>query len=139
MKFDYKPVKTYDDEGNRFVLDIDDEDGSVFYFDNHKRDGYGLVAGRDCKFTNGEVYNEENFKELFRKLNELYLENQALKNNDGYHQMVMSKFDKWIHEFEKLALISLESKDNDTFRYYNDVGSTLEDIKQHTFQGEEYE
>ena len=132
------PIKTHNDNNDRFVLSINN-DGSIYYYDNHKRDGYGLLAGQDSKFTTGEVYNENNFKELFKKLNELYLENQALKNNDKYHQIVMDKFNKEIKEFEGLAFLCLERDDTDNWRYYHDVASTLEDIRQHTFQGEEYE
>lgn len=54
----------------------------------------------------------------------------------------MQKFDEEIKEWEKLWNVAIEKDETMTLpahRYYMDVINALEDIKQHTFQGEEYE
>ena len=141
MDIKVKPVRTHNSNGDRFILTIGEDDNSVFYFDNHKRDGYGLYAGDNSQFSDGKI-SVKNFEELINKLNSLYLENQALKKDSSYHQIVMQKFDEEIEEWEKLWNVAIEKDETMTLpvhRYYMDVINALEDIKQHTFQGEEYE
>lgn len=143
MDIKYEPIKTHDDEGNRFVLTIDERDNSTWLYDNHKRDGYGIYAGDNSRFSDGKI-NKENMRYLTGKLNELYNENQALKNHDNYHQFVMSKLDKLIDEFHFYVDRSFEryhesKSDNDrlTFFSYLDVVNSLEYVKEE-LQCEEY-
>ena len=140
MDIKVKPVRTHNSNGDRFILTID-EDNGVTYFDNHKRDGYCLYAGDNSQFSDGKI-SVKNFEELINKLNTLYLENQALKKDSCYHQIVMQKFDEEIEEWEGLWNVAIKDDTPMTLplhRYYMDVIIALEDIKQHTFQGEEYE
>lgn len=69
MDIKVKPVRTHNSNGDRFILTID-EDNGVTYFDNHKRDGYGLYAGDNNQFSDGKI-SVKNFEDLISKLNSL--------------------------------------------------------------------
>lgn len=147
MDIKTKPVKTRNENGDRFILTIDEEDNSVTIYDNHKRDGYCLYSG-DGKteiFGNGKHINEANFQYYVDKMNELYMENQALKNNNEYHQIVMDKLDKAIEEYEFFYITSLkrynETKKEKDKLLHMAYGWTLTDLQciQDDLQGDEYE
>lgn len=133
------PVNTWNEQGDRFILTFDEEE-SVYYYDNHKRDGYGLVAGKNSRFmgTDSRI-SKTNFEELFNKLNELYRENQALKNGNEYHKILKEKFRKEEHELLESYESAYQLGSKDTARFYMDLINILGEIEQHTFQGEEYE
>lgn len=136
MKFE--PINTHNRNNDRFVLTIDD-DNSVSYYDNHKRDGFGLYAGDgEVKFSEGKIV-KKNFEDLFSKINELYNENQALKNSNEYHQILKRKFDAEEKKLLGLYDVALKSGHKENAKIYLDVINILGEIWQHTFQGEEYE
>lgn len=133
-----EPINTHNRNNDRFVLTIDD-DNSVYYYDNHKRDGFGLYAGDDeTHFSEGKIV-KKNFEDLFSKINELYNENQALKNGNEYHQILKKKFDAEEKELLGLYEVALKSGHKENARMYMDIINILGEIWQHTFQGEEYE
>lgn len=137
----YKPVKTWNENNDRFILTIDDED-SVSVYDNHKRDGYGLYCGNKTRgfMGDGRKISEENFKYLIGKLNDLYVENQLLKNNDeGYHKLVMDKIDKEKAEYMALSEIALEDGNKELAQFFLQVYDVLDEVQEDTIQGEEYE
>lgn len=140
-----KPVNTHDAEGNRFVFTHDPEDNSVWFYDNHKRDGYGIYAGDGCHFTNGQPISIKNIQYILDKLNELYLENQALKNDSEYHKIVMGKLDEKIEEWEFYFTNSLkryhETRNPEDRLLHKAYGWTLNDLNyvKDELQGEEYE
>lgn len=135
-----EPVQTHNENGDRFVLTFG-KDNSVSYYDNHKRDGYGLYSGDDSKGFMGcdSKISRYNFIELFSKLNELYWENQALKDGNEYHKILKEKFKEEKDTLFSLWSIALEKDDKDNAKYYLDLMNTLGEIEQYTFQGEEYE
>lgn len=138
MDMKIEPINTHNRNNDRFVLTIDD-DNSVSYYDNHKRDGFGLYAGDDeTHFSEGKIV-KKNFEDLFSKINELYNENQALKNGNEYHQILKKKFDAEEKELLGLYEVALKSGHKENARIYMDVINILGEIWQHTFQGEEYE
>jgi len=139
------PVKTHDSEGNRFVFDNDPDDNSVWIYDNHKRDGYGIYAGDDSHFSDGPC-SISNLKYLCDKLNELYIENQALKNGDAYQQLVLSKIDRLIDEYEFFFVQRMkeyiESDRDEKLKFKRDLyGQFLLDLQyiRNELTGEEYE
>lgn len=133
-----EPINTHNRNNDRFVLTIDD-DNSVYYYDNHKRDGFGLYAGDgETKFSEGKIV-KKNFEDLFSKINELYNENQALKKGNEYHQILKKKFDAEEKELLGLYEVALKSGHKENARMYMDIINILGEIWQHTFQGEEYE
>ena len=145
MDITYKPVNTHDAEGNRFVLTFDETDNSVTVFDNHKRDGYVLYAGDNKQFTGGEKLSKTHMTYLIQKMNELYNENQALKEGSKYHQIVIKKIDELIEEFEFYSvqsygryLDSEDEKDKLVYQSYMDVSLSLQYIRS-IIQGDEYE
>ena len=73
-KIEYKKIKTQDSKGNRFVYSEDD--GSIWVYDNHMRDGYGIYTKKG-EFIGGGQFACSNFKYLIDKLNKYYNENQA--------------------------------------------------------------
>lgn len=138
MDMKIEPINTHNRNNDRFVLTIDD-DNSVYYYDNHKRDGFGLYAGDDeTHFSEGKIV-KKNFEDLFSKINELYNENQALKNGNEYHQILKKKFDAEEKELLGLYEVALKSGHKENARMYMDIINILGEIWQHTFQGEEYE
>lgn len=138
VEIKYEPVKTFNENGDRFVLTIDSKNG-VYYYDNHKRDGFGLYAGDDeTHFGEGKIV-KKNFEDLFNKLNELYNENQALKNGNEYHQILKKKFDAEETELLGLYEVAMKSGHKENARMYMDIINILGEIWQHTIQGEEYE
>lgn len=147
MDIQYKSVNTHNENGDRFVLTIDPEDNGVTIYDNHKRDGYGLYSGDDSKgfMGDGSKISKTNFQYLVDKLNELYVENQALKNDSEYHQIVMDKFDEHIKEWEFYFINSLEryseTDKQEDLLLHKAYGWTLADLSciKDELQGEEYE
>lgn len=138
VEIKYEPVKTFNENGDRFVLTIDSKNG-VYYYDNHKRDGFGLYAGDDeTYFGEGKIV-KKNFEDLFSKLNELYNENQALKKGNEYYQILKNKFDAEEKELLGLYEVAMKSGYKENARMYMDIINILGEIWQHTIQGEEYE
>ena len=129
----YGEVNTHNENGDRFVLTFE-ENGGVWVYDNHLRDGYGLYAGDDSSFTDGKV-NKENIEYIIGKLNELYEENKALKNGNKYHQLLMDKFDEEMEEW--LWYLENSRGDRSMKRVYWEVIRCLGDIKE-VLDGDEY-
>ena len=94
-------VNTHNANGERFVLTIGDDD-SVTVYDNYKRKGFGLYCGDDCEsFMGGDSkISKSNFILLLKQLNDLYLENISLLEEDSSYEVVLNKLDLLIQKYE---------------------------------------
>ena len=134
-------------EKNRFELQISKNNHRIFIevYDTHKRQGYGIYTEKGKFMCDDLPVSISNLKYFFNKLNEYYDENQALKNSNDYHALVLSKLDRLIDEFNFYFNKSLErytknrtEKDRLNYLSYMDVVSSLEYVKEE-LQGEDYE
>ena len=139
-KFGFKPIKTHNENGDRWVLDHDEDDGSVYVYDNYKRDGYGIYAGEGYTFSNNQKIRLKTIIMLVDKINELFKENQYLKNNDkAYHKLVMNKLKKEAEHYFDLWQVAMKKNHKDNADFYLEVYKALYDVRDYTIQGEEYE
>lgn len=122
----------------RYTLKIkkdEDDDGKIQWIDirdNNRRDSYGIYT--TSKFMgNNDHISESNLKYFVEILNELYTENQALKNGNDYHKLVLSKLDDEIDFYHQV----LDKAASDKKKIYFEIINCLEEVKEE-LQGEDY-
>ena len=122
----------------RYTLKIkkdEDYDGKIQWIDirdNNRRDSYGIYT--TSKFMgNNDHISESNLKYFVEILNELYTENQALKNGNEYNKLVLSKLDDEIDFYHQV----LDKAASDKKKIYFEIINCLEEVKEE-LQGEDY-
>ena len=122
----------------RFSLKIkkdEDDDGKIQWIDirdNNRRDSYGIYT--TSKFMgNNDHISEYSLRYFVEILNELYTENQALKNGNEYHKLVLSKLDDEIDFYHQV----LDEAASDKKKIYFEIIKCLEEVEEE-LQGEDY-
>lgn len=115
--------------------DKDDDAGKIQWIDirdNNRRDSYGIYTTGKFMGNNDHI-SESNLKYFVEILNELYTENQALKNGNEYHKLVLSKIDDEINFYHQV----LDKAASDKKKIYFEIINCLEEVKEE-LQGEDY-
>lgn len=130
-----KPIKTQNSDNDRFVYSKDESDGSAWVFDNHLRDGYGIYTEKGM-FDEGH-FSYIHFKYFIDKLNKYFNENQTLKSESEYHQLLLRKLDISMEKYFDLYLAHYDDEDDKLKNTYHYVYEELMCIADE-LQGDEY-
>ena len=82
---------------------------------------------------NNDHISQSNLEYFIEILNELYTENQSLKNGDDYHKLVLSKLDQEIEFYHQV----LDTAASEKKKIYFEIINCLEEVKEE-LQGEDY-